>query len=79
VLRFQTDDTPVDQIWLCTHLGQKKITFTTFKGNKRFMYCFAKIVYLRPLKLKLIIEHQFGWNYWNGLPILHFKHILRKA
>lgn len=79
VLRFQTDDTPIDQIWLCTHLGQKKITFTTYKGNRRYMYCYAKIVYLRPLKLKLIIEHQFGWNYWNGLPILHFKHILRRT
>jgi hypothetical protein len=78
VLRFQTDGTPVEQIWLCTHLGRKKLSFTTHKGNKRFMYAFAKIIYLRPLKLNLIIEHQFGWNYWNGLPILHFKHILRK-
>ena len=78
VLRFQTDGTPVEQIWLCTHLGRKKLSFPTHKGNKRFMYAFAKIIYLRPLKLNLIIEHQFGWNYWNGLPILHFKHILRK-
>ncbi len=78
VLRFQTDGTPVEQIWLCTHLGRKKLSFTTHKGNRRFMYAFCKIVYLRPLKLKLIIEHQFGWNWWNGLPILHFKHILRK-
>ncbi len=75
-LRFQTEDTPVEEIWLCTHLGKKKITFTTFKGNKRFMYAFCKVIYF--CRLKLIIEHQFGWNYWNGIPILHFKHILRK-
>ena len=79
VLRFQTDDTHVSEIWLCTHLGKKKLTFTTHKGNKRFMYAFAKIIYLRPLKLNLIIEHQFGWNYWNGIVIFHFKHILRKS
>ena len=79
VLRFQTDDTHVSEIWLCTHLGKKKLTFTTHKGNKRFMYAFAEIIYLRPLKLNLIIEHQFGWNYWNGIPIFHFKHILRKT
>lgn len=78
LLRWQTDETPVDDIWLRTHLGKKKLTFITHKGNKRFMYCYAKIVYLRRLKLKLIIEHQFGWNYWNGMVILHFKHILRK-
>jgi len=75
-LRFQTEDTSVDEIWLCTHLGKKKITFTTFKGKKRFMYAFCKVIYFR--RLKLIIEHQFGWNWWNGIPILHFKHILRK-
>ena len=79
VLRFAPDDIQINDIWLFTHLGKKKITFTTFKGNRRFMYAFAKIIYLRPLKLKLIIEHQFGWNWWNGIPIFHFKHILRKS
>lgn len=75
VLRFQTPETPVNEIWLCTHEGKKLITFTTHKGNKRFMYCFCKIVPF--FKKQLIIEHHFGWNWWNGIPILHFKHILR--
>ena len=79
VLRFQTEDTPVNEIWLCTHLGKKKITFTTYKGHRRFMYAFTKIIYLRPLKLNLIIKHQFGWGYWNGIVEFQFKHILRKA
>jgi len=78
VLRWQTEDTPVNEIWLCTHLGKKKITFTTYKGHRRFMYAFTKIIPLRPLKLNLIIKHQFGWGYWNGIPEFQFKHILRK-
>jgi len=76
VLRFPPDDIQANGIWLYTHLGKKKITFTTFKGNRRFMYAFCKVIYFR--RVKLIIEHQFGWNWWNGIPILHFKHILRK-
>ena len=75
VLKFQTPETPVGEIWWCTHIGKKALTFTTHKGNKRFMYCFCKIVPFS--KKQLLIEHQFGWNWWNGIPILHFKHILR--
>jgi hypothetical protein len=75
VLKFQTPETPVGEIWWCTHIGKKALTFTTHKGNKRFMYCFCKIVPF--FKKQLLIEHHFGWNWWNGIPILHFKHILR--
>ena len=77
VLRFPPDgDIPLEEIWLYTHLGKKKITFTTHKGNRRFMYAFCKVIYWKHHKL--IIEHQFGWNWWNGIPILHFKHIIKK-
>jgi len=77
VLRFQTIDTPQNEIWQCTHEGKKKITFTTHKGHKRFMYAFCKVTTL--FNKQLIIEHQFGWNWWNGIPVFHFKHILRKT
>ncbi len=76
VLRFPPNEVLTSDIWLYTHTGKKRITFTTFKGNRRFMYAFCKVIYWKHYQL--IIERQFGWNWWNGIPILHFKHILRK-
>jgi len=77
VLRWPTPETPISEEWLCTHEGTKLITFTTHRGNKRFYFGHCKVHYFK--KHFLVVEYLFGWNWWNGLPTLHFKHILKKT
>lgn len=76
VLRWPTPETPISEEWLCTHEGTKLITFTTHRGNKRFYFGHCKVHNFK--KRILVIQYLFGWNWWNGIPVFHFKHILRK-
>lgn len=75
VLRWPTPETPISEEWLCSHEGTKLITFTTHRGNKRFYFGHCKVYYFK--KRFLVIQYLFGWNWWNGIPVLHFKHILK--
>lgn len=75
-LRWPTPETPLDEEWMCTHEGTKLINFTTHRGNKRFYFGHCKVYYFK--KHFLVIQYLFGWNWWNGIPVFHFKHILRK-
>lgn len=77
VLRWPTPETPISEEWLCTHEGTKLITFTTHQGNKRFYFGHCKVHNFK--KRILVIQYLFGWNWWNGIPVFHFKHILRKT
>lgn len=67
------------QEWESTHEGKKLITFYTFRGHKRFYYGFCKIILLKRLQKFLVIEQLFGWNWWNGIPVLHNKFMFKKA
>ncbi len=61
--------------WRYTHEGIKLITFTTHRGNKRFYFGHCKVYNFK--KRILVIQYLFGWNWWNGIPVSHFKHILK--
>jgi hypothetical protein len=67
---------PIGDEWRCTHEGTKLITFTTHRGNKRFYFGHCKVYYFK--KRFLVIQYMFGWNWWDGIPVFHFKHILKK-
>lgn len=74
---FYEANGPSDE-WRTTHEGTKIMHFTTYKGNKRFYYGYCKIKPLYKIKRILAIEQLFGWNWWNGIPVLHNKFIFIK-
>ena len=76
-LRYPDDNTPIGEIWQTTHEGTKLITFKTYKGHKRFYYGHCKIYKLK--RRFFIREMLVGWNFWNGIPVLHNKFIFKKA
>lgn len=74
---FYEANGPSDE-WRTTHEGIKIMHFTTYRGNKRFYYGYCKIKPLYKIKRILAIEQLFGWNWWNGIPVLHNKYIFLK-
>lgn len=72
-LRWPTEGIPE---WMSTHEGKKLLKFITYHGNKRFYFGYCKVHNWE--KRYLVVQYLFGWNWWNGLPVLHFKHILKK-
>ena len=77
-LRYPYEANGITDEWRTTHEGKKLMTFTTYKGNKRFYYGYCKIIPLYKIKRFLAIEQLFGWNWWNGIVVLHNKYILLK-
>lgn len=77
-LRYPYDAKDANDIWRTTHEGKKTVEFLTGKGNKRFYWGYCKILRLDLIRKFLVIEYLFGWNWFNGMPSFHFKHMLRK-
>ena len=77
-IRYFYEANGVNDEWKTTHEGKKIMWFTTYKGNKRFYYGYCKIIPLYKIKRILAIEQLFGWNWWNGIPVLHNKYIFLK-
>jgi len=62
--------------WQTTHEGSKLMTFTTYRGNKRFYYGYCRIKRLK--KHLRIVNLMFGWGWWNGIRELKVKAIFLK-
>lgn len=64
--------------WTATLEGVKVIEFSTSKRNTRRFYTKVKIMPLYLIGIFFCIEYEFGWNWYDGLHIFHFKHIFKK-
>lgn len=63
--------------WQSTNEGKKLMIFKTHKGRERFYFGYCKIIPVRWLMKFLVIEILFGWNWWNGIPVLHNKYMFK--
>lgn len=77
-VRYPFEVSNISEEWLTTHTGKKLIKFKTYKGKKRFYYGYCKIIPLKFLHKFLVIEQLFGWNWWNGIIVLHNKYMFKK-
>lgn len=64
--------------WQSTNEGKKLMIFKTHKGKERFYFGYCKIIPVRWLMKFLVIEILFGWNWWNGIPVLHNKYMFKE-
>jgi len=70
-IRYSFDVDNKYQDWMCTHEGKKILIFKTYKKKERFEYALCKIIETKLFFL--VLEIIFGWDWWDGNIIFHFK------